>query len=36
MRNEEEPCYWSYINLQDVGLVFKADEEISSEPSIEK
>ena len=29
MRNEDEPCYWSDINLQDVGLGFEADERIS-------
>ena len=36
VRNEEEPCYWSDINLQGVGLGFEADEEISSEASIKK
>ena len=29
-RNDEEPCYWSDMNLQDTGLYFDADEEISS------
>ena len=36
MRNKEEPCYWSYVNLQDVGLGFETDEEILSEASIKK
>ena len=36
MRNEGEPCYWSDINPQDVGLDFNADEELSSEASVEK
>ena len=36
MRNNEEPCYWSDINLQDTGLDFDTDEEISSETSVEK
>ena len=36
MRNDEEPCYWSDINLQDTGLDFDTDEEISSETSVEK
>ena len=38
MRNDEEPCYWSDINLnlQDTGLDFDPDEEISSETSVEK
>ena len=35
-RNDEEPCYWSDINLQDTGLDFDTDEEISSETSVEK
>ena len=35
-RNEEEPCYWSDVNLQDIGLGFEADEEISSETSVKK
>ena len=36
MRNEEEPHYWSDVNLQDVGLSIEADEEISSEASVKK
>ena len=35
MRNEDEPCYWSDINLQDVGLGFEADEEISYGENVE-
>ena len=35
VRNEEVPSYWSDVNLQDVGLSFEADEEISSEASVE-
>ena len=36
MRNDEEPCYWSDINLQDTVLDFDADEEISPETSVKK
>ena len=36
MRNEEEPCYLSEVNLQDVGLGFEADEEMSSKERVEK
>ena len=36
VRNEEEPHYWSDVNLQDVGLGFEADKEISSEASIKE
>ena len=36
MRNDEEPYYWSDINLQDRGLDFAADEENSSETCVEK
>ena len=36
VRNKGEPCYWSDINLQDVGLGFEADEEISSKVSVKK
>ena len=36
MRNNDEPCYWLDINLQDAGLNFDADEEISSETSVKK
>ena len=25
--NKDEPCYWSEMNLQDIGLEFHADEE---------
>ena len=32
----QEPCYWSDMNLQDTGLDFDTDEEISSETSVEK
>ena len=35
MRNEEEPHYWSDVNLQDIGLGFEQDEEISSEENVE-
>ena len=28
MGNEDEPCYWSDINLQDIGLGFEAGEKI--------
>ena len=34
MRNEGEPHYWSDINLQNVGMGFEADEEISSEENV--
>ena len=36
MRNEEEPHYWSDMNLQDVGLGVETDEEISSEAGVKK
>ena len=36
MRNNDESHYWSDINLQDTGLGFDADEEISSETSVKK
>ena len=36
VRNKGEPHYSSDVNLQDVGLSFEADEEISSEESVEK
>ena len=35
MRNEV-PRQWSDVNLQDVGLGFEADEEISSDLSVKK
>ena len=35
-RNDEEPHHWSDIDLQDTGLDFDADEEISSETSVKK
>ena len=30
VENEEKPHYWSQMNLQDLGIEFKADEEMSS------
>ena len=36
LRNDEDHCYWSDINLQDAGLEFDADEASSSENSVEK
>ena len=36
MRNYEEPRYWLDMNPPDVGLDFNADEELSSEASVEK
>ena len=36
MRNDEEPCYWSDMNPQDVDLDFHTDEEFSSEASVKK
>ena len=35
-RNEEVPCYWLDVNLQDTGLGFEADEEISCDTSVKK
>ena len=35
VRNNDEPRYWSETNLQDIGLDFDADEELSSEASVE-
>ena len=36
LRNNEDHHYWSDINLQDASLEFDADEEYSSENSVEK
>ena len=35
VENEEEPCFWSQMNLQDTGLEFNADEEMLSGENVE-
>ena len=34
VENEEEPHYWSQMNLQDQGMEFEADEEMSSRENV--
>ena len=36
VENEEEPCFWSQINLRDTDLEFNADEETSSRENVKR
>ena len=36
MRIRDEPHQWPDLDLQDIGLGFESDEEISSDTSVEK